>query len=1253
MASQQTQWMLNLGLGDPSIDEYIQHPFLRQIATFFIGLLFASSTYYLVHSPTSSSIFHYIIGRGSLKHSSASLNSSVTGESDPLALVFLLNLVALTTSATQFASLLAFDSISGQVGCTFVVAWGQLGSQTIRLLGLFKLSFSLHKPGLKRRSTLSRQGDLELGVLGREHDAREGVEHIRPPRIRKIPTTTTAAAGPANASAVEGRRVVRSQLDKSSVASKCERYTIWLALLLLAVVMFLTTAVSTGVLRPIMGLNERLAWCYTRQFLLGNSTMSGMNLLLELYCLIRLLLSIRSRARVDPITAFDEGLHAPLTQFLKRPSILNLQRAFSLLILDAVTIYPSIFSDTSIHVLLQYVPFSAATILVLYTFNQKPGFWLTNLATSEREDGGGSRLSAPISTGGEPSSNTRPKSTVAIVPDHTRTLQYAGRRTEPPAARAREHSGAILPPDMGRQPSTNRQLGVPNVKELGEMGTIGLPRDTLVATGSSGLGGAEFILPSSIRIPTPDFSPFLHMGSSSTSSRSSVSSLHLRDGSVGGRSVGKSLLDPMQDTSSSTNLASLKRRRQRTPRLEVGQVNVDSVLYARQQHLRDERKQLEHEGSDDGMEIMVIDEYPRLPSAPKKATRRTRSTSSSLRRRTYQETSKIADSVAIVDESQSERRRARAQRRAATIYEDPPQLFGRKDDKVEDISRAIMQRSLTWAGPRHVASLGRIAHRDSRLERSGSATGTTSSRMSPGVPLRMSSTDEIASTGTSVREAVVLTARRGRVVGADSQLVRLAEETTVRQSPEERASEAVSSVSIARTPSRSKLQKPASISRSTTVSKSSGSHDQMQQGAPAKPGGLYGLLPGFRFRRPIQNETSERTRNAPSPLPLPPQYDVIDIRRPAAIVPSQVNRNIPAAPRQILPRQVEVATQMQMKASVNQQRAGATGGPLPSASPLSSFPTPTPLGPPRSLAPRGTSKSPLGHVIVEGVDEKPLENVSTISKDDRLQVEHRKSQDSAVLFGSDILIRTKDQIRHLSHTGSSNAASAGHGSEDTTSDEARRAMRTSHSFEIKIRPSSRPSTGASESARPRTLESMHSTVASDRIQSMENNTDGRPISIPGRKFPSTLRISAIGGGRGRSSTWGSTMSGGAEKGGPGTSTLAYLEIPHGSSEIEATSTSVPRRPRSSSEIEEMVTRAPNERGLHTSEANMAHLRADDKPTTSGGRERTSRPASLSSRFRATPLSGIPPLPRRPSAESNKSDLVRPDAGKDSEPQSSP
>ena len=81
-------------------------------------------------------------------------------------------------------------------------------------------------------------------------------------RIRKNLAATAASAEPANPAA---RHVVRSRADKQSVASKFERYIIWLALFLLAVVMFLSTAVSTGVLRPIKGVNEKLSWCYTRQ----------------------------------------------------------------------------------------------------------------------------------------------------------------------------------------------------------------------------------------------------------------------------------------------------------------------------------------------------------------------------------------------------------------------------------------------------------------------------------------------------------------------------------------------------------------------------------------------------------------------------------------------------------------------------------------------------------------------------------------------------------------------------------------------------------------------------------------------------------------------------------------------------------------------------------------------------------------------------------------------------------------------------
>jgi hypothetical protein len=59
--------------------------------------------------------------------------ATTSDKSDTLALVFLLNLLIVTTSATQFASLLSFDSTSGETSCVFLIAWNGLGAY---LLGM-------------------------------------------------------------------------------------------------------------------------------------------------------------------------------------------------------------------------------------------------------------------------------------------------------------------------------------------------------------------------------------------------------------------------------------------------------------------------------------------------------------------------------------------------------------------------------------------------------------------------------------------------------------------------------------------------------------------------------------------------------------------------------------------------------------------------------------------------------------------------------------------------------------------------------------------------------------------------------------------------------------------------------------------------------------------------------------------------------------------------------------------------------------
>jgi hypothetical protein len=54
----------------------------------------------------------------------------MTTHYDPFALVFILDLIYITTAAMQFGSLLSFSSATGAVPCTFLVAWGALGELT-------------------------------------------------------------------------------------------------------------------------------------------------------------------------------------------------------------------------------------------------------------------------------------------------------------------------------------------------------------------------------------------------------------------------------------------------------------------------------------------------------------------------------------------------------------------------------------------------------------------------------------------------------------------------------------------------------------------------------------------------------------------------------------------------------------------------------------------------------------------------------------------------------------------------------------------------------------------------------------------------------------------------------------------------------------------------------------------------------------------------------------------------------------------
>jgi hypothetical protein len=193
----------------------------RQVATLFLGILFATSVYYFANSPTLASIVSRLVRRRTAHPADVSSNepesksTSTSIQQDPASLVFILNLIYITTAATEFASLLAFSSSKGEVSCTFLAVWASLGGpMTLNIADSLSFIPISHRLGTE---TVRLIGLLKLTL------------HLR--ELRQ---------------------------------SIWERLVLWGALALLAVVMFLSTAVSTGVLRQIPQ-NQSLSLCYMRQ----------------------------------------------------------------------------------------------------------------------------------------------------------------------------------------------------------------------------------------------------------------------------------------------------------------------------------------------------------------------------------------------------------------------------------------------------------------------------------------------------------------------------------------------------------------------------------------------------------------------------------------------------------------------------------------------------------------------------------------------------------------------------------------------------------------------------------------------------------------------------------------------------------------------------------------------------------------------------------------------------------------------------
>ncbi|KAG8852519.1 hypothetical protein FRB91_006390, partial [Serendipita sp. 411] len=1034
------QWIVELGLENPSINEFLHRPDLRPISAFFLGILFSASVYYIIHSPTLASLLSHFISQRPPPHLQVPLQifqaaqrtrdqdgtyaehpahtrislasaSSIYGRMDPLALVFILDLVYITTTATQFGSLLAFDTIKGQVPCTFLVAWASLGAQTVRLVALLKLSLQLRDDG----KTDQRQ---------------------------------------------------RSSVD-------WERVALWIALSALSVVTFLTTAVNTGVLRPISQVNLRLALCYMRHFTLGAAVTSGMNLFLETYILVRLLVSHylrRRRLRAHSSdTSAAGGTATPITRMYRD---IRLYRTLSLILLDAANVYPSIFysrnsstASGSFHILLDTVPFSVASLVVLWVFNRPYAISPKSGVEDSREVNTEARTArysyGPYINGGG--------------------LQYQG-------------------------------------------GTESVLRGTI------GHGGRESTLPHSIRIPTPNFSPFLNMDSSNSSGRARRESLPpSRDGNRSVRSVARS---------------SGRRSIRSVGRSILGAVDIPGIHSSRRRQRQTEDNvgippDTGNKGSEDSLDQRV-EEKEIIPSHPF-------ALASPPLKGPFTPIPSIPEPPGYIQSTTP-----------------PPATQPRQSASFLRLgsNRPLSSFINIRERPRTLFSEDTRPHsRD--WPSSTSITNRTAS------PFRPVSIAHDGSESTSVRDAVVLVASkseipavdRGRIIPINkpkdtvpaSELTLTQIESVDREvaSSRHQDSESLRVVDLQqgsqqpisqglpvrstssrlqrrRDPGNTPFREAMSTSKdglpSQTLSKSPPEIDDSENGDKGTKvaggftkGSVYNLLPGFKARRLPKTPTTSTLPSipgkvSPPPLPLPP-----------AISPSPQHSLHPMTkerghgllrPRQILPRQVEIADQMQLRPSMQSgHRTRGSVGTIQLGEAQMGLSSPT-----RSAR---IATQPVR--LESGTHSLPMDvsntHVTDHPEDNEDPAVNRQSTPLVIAspFGSDIILPSvgANETSERQQEGSGGDASTRNPS-DLLAKEGEeeigdiRLRRISHSTGFSS------ATSNHNSSRPRTGESLPSRVASEGVLPTEGGVPsergGSPSSPLRKRLPTTLRLSALGTG---------------------------------------------------------------------------------------------------------------------------------------------
>jgi len=310
----------------------------RQIAEFFTGILFAASLYYFFHSPTLPSIFSRLLRRRvgppqtARNHAQRTVESqtasnrstSISHRSDPLALVFILDLVYITTAATQFGTLLSYSSATGAVPCTFLVAWATLGeftSQSLSFPVLLIVIIIYFRSKVPKPSVSSASSNSPFIC-----------ENVALPRQRNTFSGFYCPFPLLSCSSSPQSPLVFSSQFLIGIRSP-----------------FVTSDSAFHPFNSFFRYPSFHPLIPCTSFVAGGALSRGLNLLIELFVLARFF-----------------GLFCPRIPAVNPKQDIQIYRTLSLIALDAVTFYPSLLPTS---LLADFLPFALVSILVLIAFN--------------------------------------------------------------------------------------------------------------------------------------------------------------------------------------------------------------------------------------------------------------------------------------------------------------------------------------------------------------------------------------------------------------------------------------------------------------------------------------------------------------------------------------------------------------------------------------------------------------------------------------------------------------------------------------------------------------------------------------------------------------------------------------------------------------------------------------------------------------------------------------------------------------------